>query len=193
MIPPEAHGPPLPRRVGRRHNDPGGAWVCSHHPRPPQYRRNRDRKATLNQARPKQPITWLFHNAPLPPNVLLQLDTENVQSIMTTEVRREESRRTLPLRTGRYRQRSWQRWHEQDDYMKRVRANGGARTAFRREGIISLASTEPRRAVARALGVPVPGPGESVSARVAPARAPGPASLKSEGQLWKLAGPATRL
>src|SRR5581483_1127997 len=34
---------------------------------------NQDRKATLNQ-QGRAAIIWLFHHAPLPPNVLLQLD-----------------------------------------------------------------------------------------------------------------------
>jgi len=42
---------------------------------------NRDRKATLNQ-RGKAAITWLYDHAPLPPNVLLQLDREKVDRIM---------------------------------------------------------------------------------------------------------------
>ena len=46
---------------------------------------NRDATATLNEEGRKA-ITWLFKNAPLPSNVLLQLDPEVVEKIMTPTV-----------------------------------------------------------------------------------------------------------
>jgi len=61
---------------------------------------------------------------------------------------------------------------QQDDYMKRIRKNGGARTALKHEGIIILGQYNSHVIIAHALGVPVPGPGESVSVRIAPAHFP---------------------
>jgi hypothetical protein len=58
---------------------------------------------------------------------------------------------------------------QQDDFMKRARGNGGARTQLRNEGIIVLGHQDNDPLVASALGLPVPRKGEFVSARVVPA------------------------
>ena len=59
---------------------------------------------------------------------------------------------------------------QQDDFMKRARGNGGARTHLRPEGILVLGHAEPDPLIAGALGLPVPQKGEFISARVIPAR-----------------------
>jgi hypothetical protein len=79
---------------------------------------------------------------------------------------------------------------EQVDYMKRIRYNGGARSHLRPEGIIILGQYRNHAEVARALRLPVPGPGESVSARIAPVEAPGPGVAEIDGRFWRLATPA---
>ena len=58
---------------------------------------------------------------------------------------------------------------QQDDFMKRARGNGGARTGLRPEGILVLGHQDNDPLVASALGLPVPRKGEFVSARVVPA------------------------
>jgi hypothetical protein len=55
----------------------------------------------------------------------------------------------------------------QEDYMKRVRGNGGSRSSLRPEGIVIIGQYESHRRVAQALAVAVPGPGESVSVQLA--------------------------
>ena len=73
--------------------------------------------------------------------------------------------------------------------MKRVRYNGGSRSRLRKEGIVILGQYGSHQAVAQALGLPVPGPGESVAVRLA-VRAPwhGDAlSVELEGQEWVIA------
>ena len=57
----------------------------------------------------------------------------------------------------------------QDDFMKRARGNGGARTRLQPEGILVLGHQDDDPAVAEALGLPRPHKGEFVSARVVPA------------------------
>ncbi len=57
----------------------------------------------------------------------------------------------------------------QDDFMKRARGNGGARTLLRPEGILVLGHQDNDPLVAAALGLPVPKKGEFVSAWVVPA------------------------
>ena len=59
---------------------------------------------------------------------------------------------------------------QQDDFMKRARGNGGARTHLRSEGILVLGHQENDPLVAAALGIPVPKKGEFISIRVIPAR-----------------------
>src|SRR6201999_4385162 len=55
----------------------------------------------------------------------------------------------------------------QDDYMKRVRDGGGARDQLRGEGIVIFGDYAGDQLLAGALGLPRPGPGEFVSARLA--------------------------
>jgi len=57
---------------------------------------------------------------------------------------------------------------QQDDYMKRVRDGGGAREVLRAEGIVIFGDYAGDQVLAHALGLPRPGPGEFVSARLAP-------------------------
>jgi len=150
---------------------------------------NRDAKTSLNQEG-REAITWLFDRAPLPPNVFLQLDTTKVQKIMALKsgVKRVDElfRVAQGMRIGRA---AVATAGEQVDYMRRVRYNGGARGNLRPEGIIIFGQYHNHADVARALGLLVPGPGESVSARVTPAQMPGPGVAEIDGTLWKLAGP----
>ena len=78
----------------------------------------------------------------------------------------------------------------QDDFMKRARGNGGARTALRSEGILVLGHQDNDPLVASALGLPVPRKGEFVSARVVPACADrnDPVAVIG-GRPWALARP----
>jgi hypothetical protein len=56
----------------------------------------------------------------------------------------------------------------QDDYMKRVLGGGGARDQLRAEGIVIFGDYASDQVLAAALGLPRPGPGEFVSARLVP-------------------------
>jgi hypothetical protein len=80
---------------------------------------------------------------------------------------------------------------QQDDFMKRARGNGGARTQLRPEGILVLGHQDHDPQIAAGLGLPVPQKGEFISARVIPARAEraDPVAL-IDGGLWALARPA---
>lgn len=79
---------------------------------------------------------------------------------------------------------------QQDDFMKRARGNGGARTQLRPEGIVVLGHQDTDPLVAAALCLPVPNKGEFVSARVVPARddRDDPVAV-IEGSRWALAQP----
>lgn len=150
---------------------------------------NRDGKATLNQAG-REAITWLFRDAPLPPNVLLQLDRTIVDRIMTLKSGNkrinELFRQTLGRRVGRGVVATVA---QQVDYMRRIRKNGGARTPLQSEGIVVLGQYRSHRAIARALGAEEPGSGESVPLRLVPATSGNAQTAEIDGQLWRIANP----
>ena len=88
--------------------------------------------------------------------------------------------------------------------MKRVRGGGGARDQLRGEGIVIFGDYAGHQALAAALGLPSPGPGEFVSARLArrgerAARSAAQRYVRLDGADWVLAqtaagtGPAPRL
>ena len=151
---------------------------------------NRDSKTTLNESG-RNAITWLFRQAPLPPNILLQLDRTTVNKIMSLksgQKRLNELFRTaLRMRVGRAVVATLV---QQDDPMKRIRKNGGSRTRLQPEGIIILGQFTSHGNIARALGVPVPGFGESVSVRVTPASEPGVGVADIGGTYWRIAQPS---
>lgn len=150
---------------------------------------NRDGKKTLNEAG-RASIKWLWDRVSLPPNVLLQMDREVVDRIMSLSAKsgakgvNELFRSALGRIVGRAVVATVA---QQDDYMKRVRANGGARTALQKEGIIILGQYQSHVEIAKVLGVPVPGPGDSISVRVTPAQSMGPRVVEVGGLLWKTA------
>lgn len=148
---------------------------------------NRDKKSTLN-AEGRAAITWLFERRPLPPNVLLQLPSAVVDGVLSlpsgAQRLNELFRVTLGMRVGRGVVATVAQQH---DYMKRVRANGGSRTALRPEGIIILGQYGSHVAIARALQVAEPATGESVAVRVTPAYTMGPGVAEIDGRLWRVA------
>ena len=161
-------------------------------------RSNRDAKRQLTAAsRERVRVLWPAHGR-LAENLFLHCDPRIRQRIFNAR-----SRRGLPngqARTNelfRLVQRRIIRRAElatvaqQDDFMKRARGNGGARTLLRPEGILVLGHQDQDPVVAAALGLPVPQKGEFISARVTPARAgrTDPVAV-IDGQLWALARPA---
>lgn len=150
---------------------------------------NRDCKRRLNK-NGQHAITWIFKDEELPPNVLVQLDEEKVARIMQARSGQQRVnelfRVALHRRIGRAVIATVAR---QDDFMKRVRENGGARTPLRREGIIILGHFDAHAAIARKLHVPVPISGELVSVRVVPASADEAFVAEIGGKLWRVAKP----
>ena len=71
--------------------------------------------------------------------------------------------------------------------MKRIRGNGGSRSSLRPEGIVIFGQYDSHRRVAETLGLPVPGPGESVSVRLA-GIGPGSAPLRRRSALEDIDG-----
>jgi hypothetical protein len=128
---------------------------------------NRDSKRALNE-RGRTAVRWLHARAPLPENALIRLPEPDVQAIFaaTSGQQRvnELFRRAQRMRISRTVVATVAM---QDDYMKRVRDGGGARDQLRAEGIVIFGDYAGDQVLAAALGLPRPGPGEFVSARLA--------------------------
>jgi hypothetical protein len=140
-------------------------------------RRNRDSKRQLSAAaRSRIKQLWPGHGR-LAENIFLHMDPRDRERIFSANARRgTQHGQAKTNELFRIVQRRIIRRAEvatvaqQDDFMKRARGNGGARTALRAEGILVLGHQDNDPLVAAALGLSVPRKGEFVSARVVPAR-----------------------
>lgn len=178
MIPPEALGQII---LGLWASDARSRWslglVRADEHLLTATRGNRDLKRRLSAAG-KATVTWLFLDHDLPENALLRIPPGDVRRIFTCS-RHGTKRVDMLFRLAQRRIISRTvvaTVAQQEDYMKRIRGNGGSRSSLRPEGIVILGHYESHRRVAQALRVPVPGPGESVSVRLA-ARGPEHAGL----------------
>ncbi len=192
MIPPEASGQLV---LLVQASDEDGTWSAGLlRVRPGTLREasNRDLKKTLSE-RGRAQIVWLFSRCELQENVLVRMAEPDVAGILAPRsgqqrvnelFRRAQRRRVSRTVVATV--------AKQDDYMKRVRAGGGARDQLRPEGIVIFGDYAGDQALAGALGLPRPGPGEFVSARLT-ARPPRPGgadrTIRLEGTDWTLAGP----
>lgn len=139
--------------------------------------RNRDAKGTLSKAGRAQ-IRWLWTDHPgLQPNLFLELDETTRDAIFDAKARRGNRHGQARVNElfrrvqGRVvRRAELATVAQQDDFMKRARGNGGARTALQAEGILVLGHQDNDPLVAAALGLPVPRKGEFVAVRVVPSR-----------------------
>lgn len=148
---------------------------------------NRDGKKSISR-KGREAIHWLWQEAPLLPNVLIQTDQEVVSQIFAPKSGMERINQLFRLIQGRIISRNVVATVNQgSDYMKRIRANGGARTHLKNEGIIILGQYKTHLAIARELGLPMPGKGDSVSIRVVPTGGPGDGIAKIGNQYWRIA------
>ncbi|MFC5182271.1 NaeI family type II restriction endonuclease [Actinomadura harenae] len=193
MIPPEAMGHLL---LGLWASDDEGKWsaglarVRTEHLNKGQG--NRDQKRSLS-ADGRASIHWLFEDKPLPENVLLRLPAADVDTIFNCSpfgtkrvdmlFRLAQQRRISRAAVATVAQ--------QDDYMKRVRGNGGSRTSLRHEGIVILGQYNSHKQLAETLGLPLPSAGEFVSVRLAHRsdHHGGAASVMLDGRHWVVALP----
>lgn len=149
---------------------------------------NRDGKTGLSVQGRRQ-IRWLHYKADLPPNVLLSLDAETIAAVMSPRFGQQRIVELLRRVTQRrIRRNTIATVAQQNDYMARLRDNGGARTKLRKEGyLIPGGDYEVHRDVPRRLGTVVPEPGEVVSFRVVPASPIEPWTIELDGITWRLA------
>ncbi len=168
MIPPEAEGKLL---LLVQASDEDGTWsagllrATSENLRPAG---NRDGKRALGD-RGRAAVRWLHVRAPLQENALIRLPQTDVAAIFALASGQQRVnelfRRAQRIRVSRTVVATVAM---QDDYMKRVRGGGGARDQLRAEGIVIFGDYAGDRVLASALGLPRPGPGEFVSARLVP-------------------------
>ena len=150
---------------------------------------NRDAKGWLN-ATGRDAVRWLHRPGDLPPNVLLQADPHDLAAIFkegpSGQARVNELfRRIVRRRIGR---NAVATVAQQDDFMKRVRENGGARSILRPEGYVILGGDYAlHRWAAKQLGLPVPEPGEMVSVRVTAASEEDVNTVEIAGSAWRAA------
>ncbi|MEV7613465.1 NaeI family type II restriction endonuclease [Streptomyces sp. NPDC089799] len=149
---------------------------------------NRDMKLTV-KAGHRREILWLWHDAELPENTLLHMETADREAVFAQrsgQARLSELfRRVQHRRIGRNVVRTVA---QQKDYMKRVRGNGGARSSLRPEGILIMGDYLAHQEIARQLALPVPGEGDFVSARVVRSfPGDGRPSAMIGGESWALA------
>jgi hypothetical protein len=193
MIPPEADGKLL---LLVQASDEDGTWsagllrAAGENLRPAG---NRDGKRGLND-RGRAAVRWLHARAPLQENALIRLPERDVAAIFALPSGQQRVnelfRRAQRMRVSRTVVATVAM---QDDYMKRVRGGGGARDQLRAEGIVIFGDYAGDQVLASALGLPRPGPGEFVSARLVPR--PGECgdyarSIRLAGADWLLASAA---
>lgn len=149
---------------------------------------NRDRKTGLNKFGRSQ-IHWLHKDAPMKPNALLQLSAEVVAQIMSGTSGQSRLNELFRRATNRRLSRTIiATVAQQNDYMKRVRDNGGSRSHLRPEGFLILGGDyHLQQNLATALGAVTPEPGEVVSVRVT--RTDPTTGVQIGDSWWKLAQP----
>ena len=191
MIPPEADGQVL---LLVQASDEDGAWSAGLVRAAEEYLRpagNRDGKRTLNE-RGRAAVCWLHARAPLQENALIRLPAQEVAAIFAAgsgqQRVNELFRRAQRMRVSRTVVATVA---TQDDYMKRVRDGGGARDQLRAEGIVIFGDYAGDQLLAAALGLPRPGAGEFVSARLArQIPSAGGRAIRLDAADWVLASPA---
>ncbi|MFJ2112827.1 NaeI family type II restriction endonuclease [Streptomyces sp. NPDC087850] len=129
---------------------------------------NRDLKRTI-KAEHRNKILWLWHDAELPANILLHMNEDDREAVFA----QPSGQARLNELFKRVQQRPISRnvvrtIAQQKDYMKRVRGNGGSRSALRDHGIIIIGDYASHKQIAKDLGLPIPREGEFVSVRVTP-------------------------
>ncbi len=149
---------------------------------------NRDGKTNLSLDG-RSNVTWIFRKVGFAPNVLLQLPEPAVAAIFAKKAGQQRLDELFRQAEGRRIHRNTiATVARQQDYMKRVRANGGSRSNLKPEGfLIPGGDYEAHRKVAALFAAPIPEPGEVVSFRVVPTTALDPLGVPLDGGFWRRA------
>lgn len=182
MLPPEVFGELALVATG---DDQTSKWSLGLIRIREEYRRegsNRDKKSQLNPLGTSS-VRWLFNDAPLRPNVLLQLPKDAVDHIFDSKFGTQRTHRLFRAAEGMIVHRNIVATvSRQLDHQKRVRYNGGSRSALAPEGYL-IFSGQYHTHLAEAFGLPMPRRDEYVSVRVVPA---GPnEGVIIDGRRWR--------
>ena len=145
---------------------------------------NRDKKTQLNELG-RASIRWLWFEAPLRPNILLQLPENEVNELMSLKSGTSRVTELFRLAEGQIVNRNAVATvARQLDAQKRVRGNGGARDVLRDEGFLILSGTYHKH-IAVALGLPDLLRDEYISVRVSPDNSL--TGIQIDGERWRRA------
>jgi hypothetical protein len=149
---------------------------------------NRDKKTGLN-ALGRSRIIWLQRDARMQPNALLELANDEIGRIFAPTSGQKRLNELFRIATNRRLTRNIVATvAQQDDYMKRVRNNGGSRSALAPEGFVILSGDFlVQRRIAENLGATVPKPGEFVSVQIVPTDSKTMSAVSLDGRWWRLA------
>lgn len=151
---------------------------------------NRDQKSQLTKEG-RSAIRWLWYDAALRPNVLLQLPKETVEHIFDHKYGTQKLHRLFRAAEGKIVHRNVVATVSQQlDHQKRVRGNGGSRSVLKPEGYVILSGMYHRQ-LAADLDVPVPLRDEYISVRVVPSEDDTGAYI--EGRCWRRARPGEEI
>ncbi len=115
--------------------------------------RNRDQKTTIKQNQLHNAI-WMLFDVPYPKNFWHHLSAEDRLAVMSPRGGTERLARLFELYQRRPISRLLvQALAQQDDYMKRLRKNGGARDVLAKQGI-ALLGGKTHRSLIQKLGLP---------------------------------------
>lgn len=148
---------------------------------------NRDRKTGLNRHGREQ-ILWLYRDWEMQPNALLLLSPNDQAEIMDENKSGQARLNTLfkIAQNQRLSRNIISTVARQKDSLKRVRANGGSRSALKPLGYLILGGDyKNQQNLASKLGATVPEEGEFVSIRVVPTTPD--KGVEIDGQHWRVA------
>jgi hypothetical protein len=124
--------------------------------------RNRDQKTTIKKSELSN-VHWLLQNAPYPPNFWLGLDPQVRDAIVTPRGGTDRVAMLFRLCPGiPISRKIVVALAQQDDPMKRLRKNGGARDQLECESIVILSGKTQKKRIAE-LGLPFCRPDQFVS------------------------------
>ncbi|UIP30503.1 NaeI family type II restriction endonuclease [Photobacterium sp. TLY01] len=131
--------------------------------------KNQDGKGTISKAG-REHIYWLLQDVEMPFNQLFLWPSTLIDIIKQKPSGQQRLNEMFRLKQEELIDRETIATiaESKDDPMKRVRANGGARSMLASEGIIILGHQNDHPRICRELGLPVPKKGQVVAVRVVP-------------------------
>ncbi|MCC2606811.1 NaeI family type II restriction endonuclease [Planctobacterium marinum] len=147
--------------------------------------KNQDGKRTISKAG-RGEILWLIDDGKMSINQLFIWSQDVIEQIWSKESGQQRLNELFRLKQGELidRQTIATVAEAKDDPMKRVRANGGARSYLSKEGIIILGHQNDHPRICQDLGLEIPNKGQVISIRIVNDKN-GPLDLA--GEKWRVA------